>query len=226
MMILDYLFPLTRSIIPADHGYFVYCAVSDILPKVHLTGAAAKDPDNPWVHVAVHPIWGAPAGTRSIRIEPSSRLIIRAPHELGSDLLGLAGKSLRIGQARIRLGIPVPRCLEPAGRLRSRLVVIKGFQEPEGFLDAARRQMQALGIQGELSIPQRTTLRPVEGLKGAQGGAEIRRTLQIRDKVIVGFALEVGGLNPVDSVRLQETGLGGRRRFGCGVFVGAVNNSE
>jgi CRISPR-associated protein Cas6 len=225
-MILDYLFPLTSSIIPADHGYFLYCAVTGLLPKVHLTGAAAEDPDNPWARVAIHPIWGEPAGTRSIRIERTSRLAIRAPHELRSEFLSLAGKSLRVGQATIRLGIPAPRFLAPSERLRSRLVVIKGFQEPEAFLGAARRQMQALGIQGELSIPQRTALRPVEGWKGSQGGAEIRRTLQIRDKVVVGFALEVSGLSPQDSVRLQETGLGGRRRFGCGVFVGRVDKPE
>jgi CRISPR-associated protein Cas6 len=47
----------------------------------------------------------------------------------------------------------------------------------------------------------------------------LRRTLQIRDKVIVGFAVEVGALTADEALILQEQGLGGRRRFGCGIFV-------
>jgi CRISPR-associated endonuclease/helicase Cas3 len=43
--------------------------------------------------------------------------------------------------------------------------------------------------------------------------------LRIRDREIVGFALHVDGLGATDSLRLQATGIGGRRRFGCGVFA-------
>ena len=43
--------------------------------------------------------------------------------------------------------------------------------------------------------------------------------IQIKDKSIVGYALRVVGLTAEESIRLQETGLGGRRRMGCGVFL-------
>jgi CRISPR-associated protein Cas6 len=75
------------------------------------------------------------------------------------------------------------------------------------------------GIRAHAHIPLRKTSRSVQGGMGSKGSLEIRRTLQIRDKTIVGFALEVGGLSIADSIRLQELGLGGRHRFGCGVFV-------
>ena len=39
------------------------------------------------------------------------------------------------------------------------------------------------------------------------------------DKEIVGFALRVEELTAEESIRLQEKGIGGRRRFGCGIFV-------
>lgn len=64
----------------------------------------------------------------------------------------LAGKSLRIGKHTIRLGIPEIYLLEPAERLRSRIVIIQGYQEPESFLAAAQRQLEQLGIQGKAFI--------------------------------------------------------------------------
>jgi len=38
---------------------------------------------------------------------------------------------------------------------------------------------------------------------------------------VVGYAVVVRGLDPEGSLRLQERGLGGRRRFGCGLMVPA-----
>ena len=46
---------------------------------------------------------------------------------------------------------------------------------------------------------------------------------QARDenKEIVGFAVRVEDLTAEESIGLQEAGIGGRRRFGCGVFIPA-----
>nr|WP_242040134.1 type I-MYXAN CRISPR-associated protein Cas6/Cmx6 [Anabaena subtropica] len=37
--------------------------------------------------------------------------------------------------------------LQPAEKLRSRIVVIRGYEEPETFLVVAQRQLEQLGIQ-------------------------------------------------------------------------------
>jgi CRISPR-associated protein Cas6 len=47
----------------------------------------------------------------------------------------------------------------------------------------------------------------------------IRRTVRIREKEVVGYGLDVSRLTAEASILLQEHGLGGRRPFGCGVFV-------
>jgi CRISPR-associated protein Cas6 len=226
MPILDYVYPLLGTTIPVDHGYLLYSAVSHLLPEIHLTEAAAADPSNPWAHVAIHPIQGMLIGNRALRVNAGSRLILRAPYTLAPKLLGLSGKPLKLGSATIRLGIPAAKGLLPTPRLSSRLVVIKGFQETAAFLEAAKRQLDALGIGGKPILPLRQLARSVEDLGGAKGGREIRRTLQVRDKTVVGFALEVLDLSPQDSIALQEVGLGGRRRFGCGVFVPAREDTE
>ena len=43
--------------------------------------------------------------------------------------------------------------------------------------------------------------------------------LRIKGKRVIGYALQVAGLTAEESVRLQELGLGGRTRMGCGFFV-------
>jgi CRISPR-associated protein Cas6 len=84
--------------------------------------------------------------------------------------------------------------------LYSRLVTIKGFMEPKEFLEAAKRQLEKIEVQTELQIGE-------------------RRTFRIKDKQVVGFEIAATGLDAEDSIRLQESGLGGRRHMGCGVFV-------
>jgi len=42
----------------------------------------------------------------------------------------------------------------------------------------------------------------------------------------VGYAVRVSGLSDEDSLKLQERGLGGKRRMGCGVFVPTLISKE
>jgi CRISPR-associated protein Cas6 len=58
--------------------------------------------------------------------------------------------------------------------------------------------------------------------KGPLNGKDpfVRRTLNIKGVNVVGYAATVSGLSPTDSLRLQNEGMGGRRHFGCGLFVG------
>jgi CRISPR-associated protein Cas6 len=45
--------------------------------------------------------------------------------------------------------------------------------------------------------------------------------MRVKDKLVVCFPLLVHDLSPEESLRLQEEGLGGRRRMGGGVFLPA-----
>ena len=55
--------------------------------------------------------------------------------------------------------------------------------------------------------------------KGPKAGEPRRRIVHIKGKKIVGYPLIVQGLTADESIRLQEQGLGGRTRIGCGFFV-------
>ena len=186
---IDLAFRLTGSAVPVDHGYALYAALSRILPEIH----AAKD-------VGVQPIRGVYSGNGTLHLADFSRLILRLPDEQIRAYLKLAGKKLSVDDHPLSVGVPEVRTLRPVVRLRARLVTIKGFLQEDEFLAAAKRQLEQLGIKGQAHIGT-------------------RRTFRVRDKQVVGFEMGVTQLTAEESLTLQEQGLGGRRKMGCGVFV-------
>lgn len=189
---LDVSFELVgKDSIPADHGYLLYAGLSRLWPDIH------KRRD-----ICVHPISGRQLQPRRLWLHRGSRMTIRAPDCVIGELVQLAGKELAIADAVLRIGIPQVFALRPSPSLRSRIVTIKGFLEKQPFLAAARRQLDSLGVS------RNTQLRITR-----------RRTLRVRDHEIVGFELILGSLSPDGSLAIQRSGIGGRRRMGCGVFT-------
>jgi len=207
--IVDVRFGLQGSEIPADHGYHLFSAVSQLVPELH------SDEE-----VGLHPISGRPCGNRCITLSKGSSLTIRLPADRIKQILLLAGKVMKIGEHAVRMGTPQTVALMPAARLYSRLVVIKGFLEPEPFLEAAQRQLGELDIKGKPSLVYQPNVAAANADKPTGSRSRfLRRTIKIRDKEVVGFALRVEELTAEESIRLQDKGLGGRRRFGCGIFI-------
>lgn len=205
-MILELAFPILGRELPEDNGYELYAAVSRAMDD-HL-------PED----VAVASIGGPRLGGRRVAVGGATRLRIRTPAERIGELLRLAGRFLDVGGHEIGLGVPEVRALTPAPEVASRLVTIKGFVEPDPFLEAVVRQLDALGVSGRAEVPT------VPG--GERRGLPQRRVVQIRRASIVGFAVRVSGLSDRDSLTLQERGIGGRRHMGCGIFVPAQQGPE
>lgn len=195
-------FPLQGRQLPADHGYALYAAITRQLPNLHSA---------PWLGIEL--ISGVPwrAGIIVLPTRGAS-LRLRIPADHYGHVLPLAGRRLDLGSHIIRLGIPSARPLLPAASLYARAVTIKKFTDPEPFLDAARRQLEALNLNAALELPL------------DEQGRHRRRILKIHDKTIVGFSLAAHGLNDDDSLRLQSIGIGGRRTMGCGLFNPIVNS--
>ena len=209
MSFVDVQFNLQGDRIPADHGYLLYSAISKVVKEIHQGE-----------EFGIHAISGRLLGDRMLELVPHSHLTIRLPVERVKDVLPLAGKTLGIGDHRIVVGVPASRALTPSASLYSRLVVIKGFMEPNPFLDAVKRQLVEMKVNGVPSLV--STVGAVKANAERSGGTKspwIRRTLRIHDKEIVGFAVRIEQLSAEDSILVQEHGVGGRRRFGCGLFI-------
>jgi len=102
---VDACFRLLGDHIPADHGYHLYAAVSELVPGLH------DDKD-----VGIHAISGRLIGDRKLALTDRSFLTIRLASEGIKEVVPLAGKRISVGPAQIRVGVPQTLSLIPFGR--------------------------------------------------------------------------------------------------------------
>ncbi|MBV9386239.1 MAG: type I-MYXAN CRISPR-associated protein Cas6/Cmx6 [Chroococcidiopsidaceae cyanobacterium CP_BM_ER_R8_30] len=189
-------FSIRGTLLPADHNYALFAAL------VHLNSDIRKHPD---ISILSIPGFGDKKG--KILLTEQSCMRIRVPVSKISMVYRFAGKHLTLGKHEIQLGIPETYMLRPVEILRARIVTIKGYTQPEPFIEAAKRQLAYLGISGEISIPV------------DREGNFLRKTVKIQRFTVIGFTTEVSYLSEEDSIKLQQWGIGGKRHVGCGFFL-------
>lgn len=199
--IVDLFFRVVGKQIMVDHGYALYAAISRALES---------DSDR-WLHsaddIGLIPIRGRYLGQGKLALGRNARFGLRLPAERISRVLPLAGKRLGVNGETLAVGTTTTSTLIPATALYAHLVTTKNGEDEARFDDEIRRQLQALDIK---ATPQRGP----------------RRIVTIKDKKVVGYSLLVTGLTADESIRLQEQGLGGRRKMGCGVFLPKTGSSD
>lgn len=193
---VDLKFFITGSIIPLNHGYTLYAAICHQFPIVH-----------DLMSLSIHPIKGKPEFPNLLHLTEDSELRLRLPDNQVPLIYRLAGKTLTLNEHRIRLGLPESRFITPYHQLYSHIVIIRGFDEPDAFLNAAQRQLAQRDIKGNIKLITKPT------------GEPIRRTIEIKGKTLVGYGVKITDLNEQDAISLQEEGIGGKHKMGCGVFV-------
>ncbi len=202
---VDLAFPLKGKSLPLDNGYIIYSALSRICPNLHeLT------------NIFIHPIAGIPNSSKQLRLTKRSKLQIRiAIEQIPLVYEFLVGQTFKIGQSQFHLGIPEYRALTSCSVLYSRLVIIRRCFEPQVFLEAAQRQLESLGIKGNIDI-----------LKKKNGQLQCRQLVMRKDIgtfPVKGYGVEVKDLSEEDSLTLQQHGIGGKKKMMCGVFVPSWN---
>jgi CRISPR-associated protein Cas6 len=197
-------FPVQGRQLPADHGYALYSTIARQLPSLH---------GQPWLGIEL--LSGVP-WREGIIVLPTrgATLRLRIPADRYGHVIPLAGRRFDISCYPLRLSIPIARPLSPAPSLYARCVTIKKFTDADPFLDAARRQLDALELNATLELPTDDQSRPR------------RRIIKIHGKHIVGFSLAAHGLSNEDSIKLQSIGIGGRRAMGCGIFNPIVSRRD
>jgi len=209
MTCVELSFPLVGAALSNDCGYQLCAGLKRCLEEMGNPDALPRFLEHRMigVHVLRRGLFGRRTPGRD------SALRIRLPIGLIPDFLPLAGRRLRVGNDLLRVGVPRVCCLSPSLHLYARIVTIKGFQAPDEFLAAARRQLQQQGLSDrvELTLPLHRS--------GSRRGEPVRRVLHVRGKRIVGFGVEALCESSDYSLRLQSKGLGGRRHFGAGIFL-------
>jgi CRISPR-associated protein Cas6 len=185
---VDMCFQISGKLIPVDHGFALYAAINRLLPFIH------DDQD-----IGIKLIRGRYIGEGLLDISPSSELILRLPKNEVAQYLCITGTKLDVSGHGLSIGEPHTRPLIPATCLYAPLVTTRNCQNLERFETELISQMASLSLKGLLAIGK-------------------RRTFQVHGKQVVGYAVMVAELNASESILLQENGLGGRRKMGCGLF--------
>ncbi|WP_295543996.1 type I-MYXAN CRISPR-associated protein Cas6/Cmx6 [uncultured Thiohalocapsa sp.] len=202
---LEAAFPLRGDPLPADHGAALFDALCHHAPlRVWLAATDA---------VAIAPIRGRADGHGGLILTDESQLLMRLATEDLPRALRLAGGSVNIQGRLLDIGEPRIQLPRPATTLSARLVVFDGGNTRTGasaaalaeslrtaFAEVVNHALAMLEISGKLVI-------------GAAG------QLQMLDRSVPGFSVQIHGLTPEDSLHLQEAGLGDHRKLGCGVFL-------
>ena len=200
-MTLELVFPAFGTALPTDHAYVLYAALSTLVPRFH-------DIDSP---LRFAPVTGHATPDGLLHLTQHSSLRVRLPDDAVRLALPLAGKRLTVGDSTVRLGVPSVRALIAAPSLIARLVTFKNADTTEQFLTTARAKLVELGVVGEPQLPIH--------LDGNRVGEPKRRVVRVKGVTIPGYSLVVAALSNQGSLVLQQSGLGGRTRLGCGFFV-------
>jgi CRISPR-associated protein Cas6 len=187
--IIDLSFDLSAGEIPADHGPALFSELVRHLPWL----ADIAD-------VAVHPVHGAPSGRNAnLVINRRVKLVLRLPVSQREASRALIGKSLDPGAGALVVGEMKEKNLTPFGTLYSHFVTL-GTADEAAILTEVRQQLEEMGIQCGL-IPG------------------MQRKMRTPDGEISGHTLMLHDLSLMQSLTVQERGLGLHRVWGCGIFI-------
>jgi CRISPR-associated protein Cas6 len=186
---VDVAFALKGGTIPADHGWRLFRL---------LAGRLAWLEDE--TRAGVHPIRGSRSGSGAAElfVGGRGRLMLRLPEDRAEQSFALSGVRLDLGDG-IEIGAAQLRPLFAHGTLYSPFVAM-GADEESAFQRALNEELQQAGIECKVICGK-------------------ARRAQADGADIIGFSVMLHALSPEHSIRMQQAGLGGARRLGCGIFV-------
>lgn len=208
--IVDVLFPVKGRVLPWDHSYALFGALSRVQPLIH----------QDHFEVGVFPINGRSLKNRRLELTNRSQLRLRVPSILIPELMCFIGTTLDMDGHQATLGNPKIEPIKCTSRLFSPWVTLKDAVDHDTFRERVLEEMERNEINGVCSLVAPKDNYAKEHGKGSRV-PYIRRTRSIKGNAIVGFALLVEELAVDAAQRLMTSGLGGRRHFGGGLFLPA-----
>ncbi|SMM99090.1 FIG01199507: hypothetical protein [uncultured Candidatus Thioglobus sp.] len=195
--IQDAVFNIRAKVLPIDHAYLLAQALLKHLPWLQEVNAGIFD-----ISVADGNGWEQDFKSGFYYPSKRSKLNIRIPQTRLKDVASLLGKTLDLNDYQIEIvKILKPKLMSDMQIVFAKYVACDENVSEEEFLQTSHAQLQALGIQ------------PKKMMAGLQ------RNISTPDGAIHTRSLMVANLRKVESVTLQEQGIGKHRLLGCGLFV-------
>ena len=198
--VVDLAYRIGCPTLPLDHAHSLSSALLQALPwladeetaGVHLIHGAASGNG-----------WFRPEDTENelLHLSKRTKMRLRVPKKRLQDAQALCGQTLDIEGHLLEIGKSDMFLLSSLPTLFSRYVITRAELDEMQFLEDAASELKAI------DIPCRKML----------GG--ITHTMNFPDGQVFTRSLMVADLQPEQSVRLQQLGLGEGRRIGCGLFL-------
>jgi CRISPR-associated protein Cas6 len=157
----------------------------------------------PWLdaetQVGIHTIRGAPGNDDMLLLTQRAKLVLRLPQARVADAQSLNGRQLDLDGCMLQIGAATQRPLLAFATLYSHLVCT-GSDDELAFLRDITAQLGQINVACKLLCGKRRALRA--------GQTEVR-----------GYSLMLHDFKLGQSTLLQQVGLGGHRKLGCGIFV-------
>ena len=198
--VVDLAFRITCQTLPLDHAHALSSGLLRLLPWLEEEA-----------HAGVHLIHGAASGNGWYRPDDASgellhlsrrtRMRLRVPRHRLDEACNLSGKELDVDGHPLEIGTSEVFLLSSLSTLFSRYVISEAEKTEAEFLEDAAIRLK------DIDIPCRKLLGGITHSMQFPGGPVFTRSLMVAD------------LEPEQSVRLQQTGLGEGRTIGCGLFI-------
>jgi CRISPR-associated protein Cas6 len=198
--IVDLSFAVGCKCLPMDHAYALSEALQQALPWL------ADEAD-----AGLHLIHGAESGNGWYRPQDSegalihlsrrTRMSLRLPKERIDDAAALQGAVLDVAGYPLEVGASTVKKLSSLPTLFARHVIAAADLSEQAFLEQVVAELRDLDIRvTKLMCGKSHDLRGPDGITHT-------RSVMIAD------------LDPEESVRLQQKGIGPGRKIGCGLFI-------
>ena len=197
--VVDLVFQIECRALPVDHAWALSQAVRTALPWLELEPVAGVHP----VHVAESGNgWQRPQNAGDLlQLSRRTKLVLRVPRQRVDAAQALAGRQLDVAGHGLRVEKAILRPLSAITTIFSRYVVSADGLDETAFLQGALRELEALGV------------RPKKMLCG------LEKIIATPEQPIHTRSLMLAGLKQLESVTLQQRGLGPHRLLGCGLFI-------
>lgn len=185
----DLAFDLAAGEIPADHGHALFEELCRHLPWLR---------DTPGI--GVHPVHGAPSGRNdNLVVNRRVKLVLRLPIDRLPEAKSLVGMTINPGAGELKIGDLKEKQLTPFAYLYSHFVSYNTADEAE-FMQAVHDELEKMEIRCGL-IPGK------------------KRKMSAPSGDVWGYSLMLHDVEKLQSLKVQESGLGEWRNQGCGIFI-------
>ncbi len=198
--IQDLSFQMRAKCLPLDHAHALSCALIDALPWLE---------DEP--RAGIHLIHVAESGngwfrpedpdTELLHVSRRTRLRLRLPKDRLNDARRITGRTLSLGGYDIRVGESAIKPLAALTTLYARYVMGHKTDDENDFIDAKLAELDELGVRVRKLLCGR------------------RHRFIVPDGFVYARSLLLADLELEESILLQQQGLGGGRKLGCGLFL-------